>query len=89
MAASLALALAAITVYWIYSNVSSLLKNIAAAKRSGLPYVVARQYSTSSQILPLIHEAHRITAWIVYNIFWIVTHKLWLPILTSLSKIMD
>lgn len=42
MVSALTLALVIIPVYWIYSNVSALLKNIEVAKRSGLPYVVAR-----------------------------------------------
>ncbi|KAL2073765.1 hypothetical protein VTL71DRAFT_11091 [Oculimacula yallundae] len=40
MAPTIAIAIVAAVVYCIYSNVSSLLKNIAAAKRSGLPYIV-------------------------------------------------
>jgi hypothetical protein len=44
MASTIAIALIAGVAYWIYSNFSCLLKNIAAAKRSGLPYVIVRQY---------------------------------------------
>ncbi len=34
---------AAIISYWIYSNVTALFKNIACAKRSGLPYTITRK----------------------------------------------
>lgn len=44
MASTIAIAVVAIVVYWIYSNISGLLKNIAAAKRSGLPYIIVRKY---------------------------------------------
>jgi hypothetical protein len=44
MVSSVLLATAALVAYWIYSIVSGLWKNIAAAKRTGLPYVVARKY---------------------------------------------
>lgn len=43
MASFIAIALVGAILYWVYSNVSGLLRNIAAAKRSGLPYVVARR----------------------------------------------
>jgi len=42
MASTIAIALIAGVAYWIYSNFSCLFKNIAAAKRSGLPYVIVR-----------------------------------------------
>jgi hypothetical protein len=38
-----ALILLAILVYWICSSVLGLRRNISAAKRSGLPYVVTRE----------------------------------------------
>ncbi|KAG9680391.1 putative P450 monooxygenase, partial [Aureobasidium melanogenum] len=41
-------------------------RNLAAAKQSGLPYVVAPFY--------------------VFNRFWLVTHRLWLPLLGKLPK---
>ena len=44
MASSILLAIAALASYWIYSNVFGLRRSIAAAKASGLPYVVARKY---------------------------------------------
>lgn len=37
------LVLATLPIYWVYSNIAGLQKNIAAAKRSGLPYVIARE----------------------------------------------
>lgn len=43
MASSVVLALCAILGYFVYSNLSGLRKNIAAAKRSGLPYMIARK----------------------------------------------
>jgi len=43
MFASLALVLIAICAFVLYLNTSSLLKNIAIAKRTGLPYVITRQ----------------------------------------------
>jgi hypothetical protein len=46
--------LIAIPIYWAYSNISSLRRNIAAAKRSGLPYVVTRQSSTRVESLALL-----------------------------------
>ncbi len=42
MASTVAIAVAGVTFYWIYLNVSGLRNNIAAAKRSGLPYIIAR-----------------------------------------------
>jgi len=38
----LALIFIAIPTFILYSNISSLLKNIAAAKRTGLPYIITR-----------------------------------------------
>lgn len=37
------LVLTTIPIYWVYSNIAGLQKNVAAAKRSGLPYVIARE----------------------------------------------
>jgi hypothetical protein len=48
MISTFAIILIAIPIYWIYSNISGLLRNIAAAKRSGLPYVIARQFTLPS-----------------------------------------
>jgi hypothetical protein len=48
MVSTVAIALTAIVSYWIYSNIAGLSKNIAAAKRSGLPYIITRQYSSLS-----------------------------------------
>jgi hypothetical protein len=48
MVPAIAIALVALASYSIFSNVSGLLKNIAAAKRTGLPYIVARWYKLSS-----------------------------------------
>jgi hypothetical protein len=47
MVPAIAIVLIAVASYSIYSIVSGLLKNIAAAKRTGLPYIVARWYKLS------------------------------------------
>jgi hypothetical protein len=43
MVQSIAIVLIAVVSYWFYSIVSGLLKNIRAAKLTGLPYVVTRE----------------------------------------------
>lgn len=65
-----------------YSNISSLQRNIAAAKRSGLPYVVTRQSSTRIQNLALLTKP--LPAINLYNPFWLLTHRKWLPLLRKL-----
>ncbi|KAF4625080.1 hypothetical protein G7Y89_g13089 [Cudoniella acicularis] len=52
MASAVAFALITIVAYFVYSNISGLLKNIAAAKRSGLPYVITpiRTFNTAWHI---------------------------------------
>ncbi|KAG9239645.1 cytochrome P450 monooxygenase-like protein [Amylocarpus encephaloides] len=64
MVSTVALAIGATALYWIYSNVSSLIKNVADAKRSGFPYSI-------SPVAP-------------YNTIWLVTYKLWVPLLKRL-----
>ncbi|TVY78334.1 Cytochrome P450 4c21 [Lachnellula suecica] len=59
-----AVALVGLGLWLVYTNVSSLLKNIAAAKRSGLPYIVV--------------------PFNIYNMAWLVTHELWLPLIKRL-----
>jgi len=44
---TVAFLLASLPIFMLYLNISSLLKNIAAAKRTGLKYVVTRQCCTS------------------------------------------
>ncbi|EMR87512.1 hypothetical protein ACHAPC_002532 [Botrytis cinerea] len=58
------LVLATLPIYWVYSNIAGLQKNIAAAKRSGLPYVI--------------------TPISLYNPFWLITHRVWLPFIKKL-----
>ncbi|KAK0106956.1 hypothetical protein ONS95_003671 [Cadophora gregata] len=74
MASTIALAIAGLAFYWIYSNVTGLYRNIAAAKRSGLPYIVA----------PVnIYN----TAWLITHKIWVqvfsylpkALSKSWLP----------
>ena len=43
MVSSVLLLLGAVVAYGLFTTVSGLLKNIAAAKRSGLPYYVIRK----------------------------------------------
>jgi hypothetical protein len=43
-------ALLAFPLYWCLTTYNSLRKNIAAAKRSGLPYIVARQYISHARV---------------------------------------
>jgi len=51
MAPAIALAFVAIVGCFIYTNILGLRKNIAAAKRSGLPYVVTRKSIPAAQEL--------------------------------------
>jgi hypothetical protein len=51
MPAAISLALVAIVGYFIFASISGLRKNIAAAKRSGLPYVVTRMSIPTAQEL--------------------------------------
>jgi hypothetical protein len=44
MTSTVLLALGGISAYFCYSNISGLQKNIAAAKRSGLPYIITRMF---------------------------------------------
>jgi hypothetical protein len=52
MVSLLGLVLIGIPVYFGYSNVSALLRNVQAAKRSGLPYVITRE----SKLQHLVHK---------------------------------
>lgn len=51
---------------YIYNYYRCFARNLAAAKQSGLPYVVAPVYG--------------------FNRFWLVTHRLWIPLLEKLPK---
>jgi hypothetical protein len=46
MVSSVVALVGAVAAYGVFSTVSSMLKNIAAAKRSGLQYVVVRMCSS-------------------------------------------
>ncbi|CZS98571.1 hypothetical protein WAI453_005726 [Rhynchosporium graminicola] len=74
MGSTIATAIAALLSYWVYSNISCLLKNIAAAKRSGLPYIVVPVY---------IHNpAWRLTHKLWVNVFSYLPKALserWMP----------
>lgn len=84
MISTYALALIVIVAWWIYSNVSGLLKNIAAAKRSGLPWYIVRKSTRFKPLHPTC--AHQYPAVNAYGIFWILTNKLWLPVLNRLPE---
>jgi hypothetical protein len=43
MAPTVAIGIFAVFAYWVYSYTSGLSKNIATAKRIGLPYMITRQ----------------------------------------------
>ena len=58
------LAVASLTSVYIFNYYRCFTRNLAAAKQSGLPYVVAPVYG--------------------FNRFWLVTHKLWIPLLEKL-----
>ena len=58
------LAIASLVGVYSFNYYRCFTRNLAAAKRSGLPYVVAPVYT--------------------FNSFWLVTHRLWLPLLTKL-----
>lgn len=60
------LAVAALTSVYVFNYYRCFARNLAAAKQSGLPYVVAPVYG--------------------FNRFWLVTHKLWIPLLEKLPK---
>jgi len=58
------LAVATLIGLYTFNYYRCFTRNLAAAKQSGLPYVVAPVYG--------------------FNRFWLVTHKLWLPLLEKL-----
>lgn len=58
------LAIASLIGVYSFNYYRCYTRNLAAAKQSGLPYVVAPVYS--------------------FNRFWLVTHRLWLPLLKKL-----
>ncbi|KAI4715343.1 cytochrome P450 [Aureobasidium sp. EXF-10727] len=60
------LAFASLISVYAFNYYRCYTRNLAAAKSSGLPYIVAPVY--------------------VFNRFWLVTHKLWLPLLEKLPK---
>ncbi|THW68239.1 cytochrome P450 [Aureobasidium pullulans] len=60
------LAAATLIGVYIYNYYRCFARNLAAAKQSGLPYVVAPVYG--------------------FNRFWLVTHRLWIPLLEKLPK---
>ncbi|KAG9559959.1 putative P450 monooxygenase, partial [Aureobasidium melanogenum] len=60
------LAIASLIAVYAFNYYRCFTRNLAAARRSGLPYVVAPVYS--------------------FNRFWLVTHRLWLPLLEKLPK---
>jgi len=78
-----AIALIGLGVWLVYSTISGLLKNIAAAKRSGLPWFIVREFKSFG---PSKAQAHQNIAVDIYSIVWILTHKLWLPLLNRLPK---
>ena len=83
MASTIVLALVAICGYFIFINVIALRKNIAAAKRSGLPYAVTRKLNHSS--LKNLRKLTYYTAVNVYNIAWLLSHKtIWVPLFEKL-----
>lgn len=79
-------------VYCMYSCISGLRRNIAVAKSTGLPYIVAR---THIPLCPLSHiqlnlievaNGRTTTACSPINLLWQITHKLWLPIIKSFPE---
>jgi hypothetical protein len=60
------LAVATLIGVYTFNYYRCFARNLAAAKQSGLPYVVAPVYG--------------------FNRFWLVTHKLWIPLLEKLPK---
>jgi hypothetical protein len=85
MASILALVAIAAFVYWIYWNLSSLRKNIAHAKRSGIPYIVTRRFThfrtrgISDQIAYSCRGIQHVLACyteVDYSITWPATTKL-------------
>ena len=84
MASTIALAIAGLAFYWIYSNISGLYRNIAAAKRSGLPYIIARK----SPLAPVRVKLTTIAV-NIYNTAWLITHKIWVRFFSYLPGILS
>lgn len=80
---TVAIGAGAIVLAWLYTIISGLAKNIAAAKRSGLPYVISRWLYNPRFIVSSTNQS---IATGPYNILWLITHQLWLPILGKLPK---
>lgn len=80
---SVVLALGAVLGYAIFSYLSGLRRNINAAKKSGLPYVVARTYEHGcAQPIQLLINVSVACSPIFLP--WQITHKLWIPIIKRL-----
>ncbi|KAK2810188.1 hypothetical protein FQN50_003158 [Emmonsiellopsis sp. PD_5] len=77
--------------YTIYSFISGLQFNIAEAKRSGLPYIVARMFkfmqSTSISCRTLTFDVILLeTAIFPNSFFWLASYKFWIPLIKSLPR---
>lgn len=83
------LLLGSVLVYGLYLYIQGLRSNIAAARRTGLPYAVARKPNNYYLYLIISQAAeHSLTSFSAaispYNALWQVTSKIWTPIIRLL-----
>lgn len=85
MISSVWLLLGAVVAYWLFSNVSQWQKNIAKARKTGLPVIIARKWSWLPALLCVGINVVTL-ACNPHNLAWQTTHKLWVPVIKLLPR---